>query len=128
MEVTDLKELKKLMKGDARNKFEFEEDNDVGSYTGAMNFGEKSRKKAGGAPETYQTYQNSQAQRSIDASQMAVAQVDGAGKRYEDLDSDDSELADKNGSIERNSEDDFYDVPNESPTRVKPVSVSFVIL
>jgi hypothetical protein len=53
MEVTDLKELKKLMKGDARNKFEFEEDNDVGSYTGAMHF--DSRKKPGGSKggETY---------------------------------------------------------------------------
>ena len=39
MEVTDLKELKKLMKGDARNKFEFEEDNDVGSFSGANHFG-----------------------------------------------------------------------------------------
>jgi hypothetical protein len=29
MEVTGLKELKKLMKGDARDKFEFEEDTDV---------------------------------------------------------------------------------------------------
>ena len=28
MEVTDLKELKKLMKGDARDKFEFEEDHE----------------------------------------------------------------------------------------------------
>ena len=31
MEITDLKELKKLMKGDARNKFEFEEEVDIGS-------------------------------------------------------------------------------------------------
>lgn len=56
MEVTDLKELKKLMKGDAHTKFEFEEDNDVGSYSG-FNF----RKKKGGPDgkgggETYQTY------------------------------------------------------------------------
>ncbi len=29
MEVTDLKELKRLMKGDARDKFEFEEDADA---------------------------------------------------------------------------------------------------
>lgn len=28
MEVTDLKELKNLMKGDTRTKFEFEEDHD----------------------------------------------------------------------------------------------------
>ena len=39
MEVTDLKELKKLMKGDARNKFEFVEENDIGSYDGGMQFG-----------------------------------------------------------------------------------------
>lgn len=31
MEVTGLKELKKLMKGDARDKFEFEEDAEAGS-------------------------------------------------------------------------------------------------
>ena len=32
MEVTNLKVLKKLMKGDASRKFEFEEDADLGSY------------------------------------------------------------------------------------------------
>lgn len=57
MEVTDLKELKKLMKGEARNKFEFEEDNDVGSFTGANHYGFGSKKKPGsGGGETYQTY------------------------------------------------------------------------
>jgi hypothetical protein len=44
MELTDLKELKKLMKGDARNKFEFEEDNDMGSYSG-MRFASNTKKK-----------------------------------------------------------------------------------
>jgi hypothetical protein len=40
MEVTDIKKLKKLMKGDARNKFEFEEDNDVEGFERGMHFGE----------------------------------------------------------------------------------------
>lgn len=42
MEVTDLKELKKLMKGDVSNKFEFVEDSDhVGSYNKNMMFSYK---------------------------------------------------------------------------------------
>lgn len=38
MEVTDLKELKKLMKGDERNKFEFVEDVEIGSVDKGMLF------------------------------------------------------------------------------------------
>ncbi len=38
MELTDIKEIKKLMKGDGRRKFEFEEDAEVGSYDKGMLF------------------------------------------------------------------------------------------
>lgn len=57
MEITGLKELKKLMKGDARNKFEFEEDNDVAGSCFEGNYMDKHKKK--GVPETYQTFKNS---------------------------------------------------------------------
>lgn len=57
MEITGLKELKKLMKGDARNKFEFEEDNEANGSCFDNNYLEKLKKK--GVPETYQTFKNS---------------------------------------------------------------------
>lgn len=59
MEVTNLKVLKKLMKGDASRKFEFEEDADLGSYDkNGMLFEYGTGKAKGGA--TYQhTFGNS---------------------------------------------------------------------
>ena len=61
MEVTDLKELKKLMKGDVSNKFEFVEDTDnVGSYNKGMLYsyqGNNNFSKSNN--DNYNTYQNS---------------------------------------------------------------------
>jgi uncharacterized beta-barrel protein YwiB (DUF1934 family) len=61
MEVTDLKELKKLMKGDVSNKFEFVEDTDnVGSYNKGNLFSYQGTNNfAKSSSENYNTYQNS---------------------------------------------------------------------
>ena len=79
MEVTDLKELKKLMKGDVSSKFEFVEDSDnIGSFNKNMMFSYKTNNYAKDSlnNNTYNTYKASGAD----------------GKRYQDLSSDDSEL------------------------------------
>ena len=75
MEVTNLKVLKKLMKGDASRKFEFEEDADLGSYDkNGMLFEYGTGKAKGGA--TYQhTFGNSHKDRGgSDEEDMAYEQ------------------------------------------------------
>jgi hypothetical protein len=80
MEVTDLKELKKLMKGDVSSKFEFVEDSDnIGSFNKNMMFSYKTNNYAKDSlnnNNTYNTYKATGAD----------------GNRYQDLSSDDSEL------------------------------------
>jgi hypothetical protein len=58
MEVTDLKELKKLMKGDVSNKFEFVEDSDnVGSFNKGMLYSyQGSNNNYGKGNDNYNTY------------------------------------------------------------------------
>lgn len=105
MEVTDLKELKKLMKGDVSSKFEFVEDNDnIGSYNKNMmfsyntsnNYGKDSMNNNG----TYDTFK---------------AAVN--GNKYKDLSSDDSELQnededyDNRGAANEFNDDYMYDEP-----------------
>ena len=59
MEVTNLKELKKLMKGDG-NKFEFEEDHEIGTYDNGMQFNSNGFNNKGSKGATYDhTYGNS---------------------------------------------------------------------
>jgi hypothetical protein len=89
MEVTDLKGLKRLMKGDSSRKFEFvEEENEhhqydemTFSFTGGQG-GQSSKRDNPGA--TYNTYNSS--------SHKGASAVD--GNKYRDLSSDDSELMD----------------------------------
>lgn len=93
MEVTDLKELKKLMKGEARNKFEFEEEDDEdavygGSSMAAFTYAAENKKQVAG------TYKMSQQQNSI---QVNTGQ---------ELSSSDSELI---GQDDYNGGDDFND-------------------
>jgi len=84
MEVTDLKELKKLMKGDVMPKFEFEEENDPDEYEKNISFsygGQASKimaKGHSGATYKNQTYQQSHQEYYRE--------------KYRDLSSDDSEL------------------------------------
>jgi hypothetical protein len=78
MEVTDLKELKKLMKGDVSNKFEFVEDSDqVGSYNKNMMFSYKAN------PYMKDSLNNNSAYNTYNPV---------ADSKYQDLSSDDSEL------------------------------------
>ena len=57
MEVTDLKELKKLMKGDMSNKFVFVEDPDnVESYNKGMPFSYQTANNYGKSNGNYNTY------------------------------------------------------------------------
>jgi hypothetical protein len=62
MEVTDLKELKKLMKGEASNKFEFIEDvgDHIGSYNKNMMFSYQSNTFGNNKGATYNTYNTGQ--------------------------------------------------------------------
>lgn len=116
MEVTDLKGLKRLMKGDVSNKFEFvEEEADNGFDDHMFGF---SHNGGGGKMDnpgaTYNTYQNSANPRSIADS-----------KKYRDLSSDDSELMDQDNDNQKANtkayEDDYdgmnyEDMMYEAPT------------
>jgi hypothetical protein len=88
MEVTNLKELKKLMKGDASTKFAFEEDPEVGSCydKGAILFdygnGNPSASKGGVATYNH-THMNSHKDRPEDGSDEG-----GAYERSRSSDSD----------------------------------------
>lgn len=94
MELTDIKEIKKLMKGDARRKFEFEEDAEVGSYDKGMLF-TYSQHKLNGASKMKSgvTYSNTYAGQSHHMGMMA--------NTYKDLSSDDSELQDCEEYVEQ---------------------------
>ena len=95
MEVTDLKELKKLMKGEARNKFEFEEENEEDAeYDKSMLFSYAGGPQKKKAAETG-TYKMSQQQNSI-----------GQAPYGQELSSSDSEL---NGQDDYNGGEDFND-------------------
>jgi hypothetical protein len=98
MEVTDLKELKKLMKGEARNKFEFEEENEEDAeYDKSLLFSSYAGDRKGPLKtgETG-TYKMSQPQNSI--RQAPYGQ--------EELSSSDSEL---NGQDDYTGGEDFND-------------------
>lgn len=107
------------MKGDARNKFEFEEDNEANGSCFDNNYLEKLKKK--GVPETYQTFKNSQTNpRSIE-------------KYGEDLSSDDSELLDNGGDGNpgenfSNDEDNIYDdAYNDPAANVRTHVMSYLL-
>ena len=59
MEVTNLKVLKKLMKGDASRKFEFEEDVDLGSFDKSGMLFDFSSSKAKHVATYHHTFGNS---------------------------------------------------------------------
>lgn len=82
MEVTDLKGLKRLMKGDATSKFEFVEDTQDGDGDVMFShaFGNDKMDNPGATYNTYKPAQSRQS-RNIDEEQ-----------RYRDLSSDDSEI------------------------------------
>jgi hypothetical protein len=116
MEVTDLKGLKRLMKGDVSNKFEFvEEDGEHGHFEG-MHFSYAAKgntAKLDNPGATYNTF-NQASSRGVGAE---------AGK-YRDLSSDDSELLDQDqqdNGYKKPYEDDYYgntmeDMMYEAPT------------
>jgi hypothetical protein len=116
MEVTDLKGLKRLMKGDVSNKFEFvEEDGEHGQFDG-MHFSYRAKGNTGNTDNpgaTYNTF-NPASSRCVGAE---------AGK-YRDLSSDDSELLDQeqqDTGHKKPYEDDDYgntmeDMMYEAPT------------
>lgn len=118
MEVTDLKGLKRLMKGDVSNKFEFvEEEGEHGQFDD-MHFSYAAKGKTGtidNAGATYNTF-NQSSSRGVGAE---------AGK-YRDLSSDDSELLDQeqqqlDNGYKKAYEDDDYgnimeDMMYEAPT------------
>jgi hypothetical protein len=116
MEVTDLKGLKRLMKGDVSNKFEFvEEDGEHGQFEG-MHFSYAAKGNTGKLDNpgaTYNTF-NPASSRGVGAE---------AGK-YRDLSSDDSELLDQeqqDNGYKKAYEDDDYgnnmeDMMYEAPT------------
>ena len=105
MEVTDLKDLKRLMKGDVSNKFEFVEDDAEHDNFDDMHFsyGGNGRDKTGKLDNPGATYNTFNP-----ASQRGVAADTG---KYRDLSSDDSELMEQEqnaGQVKKAYEDDDY--------------------
>jgi len=99
MEVTDLKGLKRLMRGDASGKFEFVEDEaDHGQFDDMMfSYHGDGQGKSDNPGATYNTYN--------------PAKSASAGGKYRDLSSDDSELMDQEqpgGERKSLYEDDDY--------------------
>jgi hypothetical protein len=114
MEVTDLKGLKRLMKGDVSNKFEFvEEDGDQGQFDDLLfSYPGGGPTKTDNPGATYNTYKpaNSAAE----------------GGKFRDLSSDDSELMDQDQPKGAAYEDDDYnektleDMMYDAPTSPVP--------
>jgi hypothetical protein len=107
MEVTDLKGLKRLMKGDATNKFEFVEEDGDHEQFGDLEFGYPGgSSKTDNPGATYNTYKP--------ATQAAD------GNKYKDLSSDDSELMDqeqpKGHDYDEDNEKTLEDIMYDAPT------------